>query len=577
MALKHSTALAGVLLAAAVVAIGAFIAGTRIVSPADTAARTAPPPPSPILVPIERRVLSANIVTRGTARFGLPQKIALAPSALKPGPGLIGTLPARNADVREGAVLLTVSGRPVFVLRGALPAYRDLAPGLSGDDVRQLEQALARLGFPPGPDDGAYDQRTAEAVARWYAAGKWAPFGATREQLAALAALKRDMEDTLKARLAAETALTAAALAVDAALAGAELAVQTAATDLDAKRAAARRLAADSGRPIALEVERVRAAYANSAASAEYQAQIAERALVVLDPRQPGTARAAAEAKLDLARNATQKTRVEGEAAILAAERDAQLAREQAALADTALASAQFEARKSIQAARDARKLAEFDAAATRQRADRLAAELRAAEYRSGVQLPGDEIVFLPSLPVRVADLAAPVGAPASGPILSVTDYQLAVDGALPLQSAALVKTGMAVAIDEPDLGISATGVVGQVAAEPGTRGVDGYHVYFEVRVTAALPRLDGVSVRLTIPTQTTRGAVLAVPTSALWLAADGSSRIQIQDKGGFRPVLVKPGLAAAGFTEITPLNAALQAGQLVVVGYQTAAAKDAK
>ena len=128
-----------VLLAVAAAAAAAWLAGTRIESPADVAARTAPPPPSPILVPVEERVLSADVVTRGTVRFGLPQPVSLAPSPLKAAPGLVTTLPARNTQLNEGDVVLTASGRPVFVLQGQVPAYRDLVPGLSGADVRSAE------------------------------------------------------------------------------------------------------------------------------------------------------------------------------------------------------------------------------------------------------------------------------------------------------------------------------------------------------------------------------------------------------------------------------------------------------
>ena len=73
--------------------------------------------------------------------------------------------------------MLTASGCPVFVLQGRVPAYRDLVPGISGEDVRQLEKALARLGFSPGPVDGVDDQQTGAAVAKWYASRKWEPFG----------------------------------------------------------------------------------------------------------------------------------------------------------------------------------------------------------------------------------------------------------------------------------------------------------------------------------------------------------------------------------------------------------------
>ena len=74
---------------------------------------------------------------------------------------------------------MSVSGRPVFVLRGAQPSHRDMAPGSRGPDVRQLEVALRRMGFSPGKIDGRYDGSTASAVASWYQRTGWAPFGAT--------------------------------------------------------------------------------------------------------------------------------------------------------------------------------------------------------------------------------------------------------------------------------------------------------------------------------------------------------------------------------------------------------------
>lgn len=555
MAGKRTLALSGALALAALLGVGAWVAGSRIESPADAAARTAPPVPSPILVPVEERVLSSNIVTRGTARFGLPQRISIVPSALKAGQGLIATLPLRNTRLEEGSVMLTASGRPVYVLQGRIPVYRDLVPGISGEDVRQLQQGLKRLGFDPGPSDGTYDQQTSAAVAKWYESRRAEPFGPTREQLAALYALERDWGDANKGKLTAAAAAAAAALAVESARATAAHNVRAAAAANAARSADLGRLTSEKGTPLAVESERAKAEHANRAAAAEVAALTAERALIVLDPRQPETARAAADAKLAVAQAAAQRIKLEGRLAVLAAERDAMLAAGQG--------------EKAVQAALDAQKLADLDARLTAQRAERLAAELDAARRKLGVQVPADEIVFIPALPVRVEEVTAVVGGPAAGPVMSVTDNQLAIDSSLALDVASLVKRGMAVAIDEQALGVKAKGVVEQVASTPGTRGVDGYHIYFEVRVVETPIRLEGFSLRLTIPIKSTAGAVIAVPTSALSLAADGTSRIQLQDHGALKYVVVKPGLSADGYVEVTPVDGTLAPGQLVVVGYK--------
>ena len=107
--------------------------------------------------------------------------------------------------------------------------------------------------------------------------------------------------------------------------------------------------------------------------------------------------------------------------------------------------------------------------------ADRLAAELEVAKRQLGVQVPVDEIVFIPALPVRVEEVTAAVGGAASGPVMSVTDNQIAIDSSLPLDAAPLVKPGMEVAIDEPALGIKARGVVddgGEYARHPRRRWI---------------------------------------------------------------------------------------------------------
>jgi len=548
------------------------VASSRIESPAEAAARTAPPAPSPILVPVEERVLSSNIVTRGTARFGLPQPISIAPSALKANAaGLITTLPLLNTQFKEGSVMLTASGRPLLVLQGEVPAFRDLVPGISGKDVRQLEQGLKRLGFDPGPVDGTFDQRTSAAVAQWYSSAGYEPFGPTIEQLANIRTLELGLGDAKKNKLAAAGAAATAARAVESARAKAEHANRVAAAELAAKIADRNTGMVTSKHQTRLAVEsaRAKAESANKAAAAEVDAKIVERALILLDPRQLETARTAADTKLEMSRAALTAAKLEGEVAIRAAERDANLAARQFELAEAAVKSAQLEGEVAVQTALDAQRVAQFDAKLTAERADRLAADFDMAKRKLGVQVPIDEIVFIPILPVRAEVVTAVVGGAASGPMMSVTDNQIAIDSSLPLDAAPLVKPGMAVAIDEQALGIKAKGVVEMVDKTPGTHGVDGYHIYFAVRVGETPTPLQGFSVRLTIPIESTKGAVTAVPMSALSLAADGRSRIQVQNNGALEYIVVDPGMAADGFVEVTPVDGTLKPGQLVVVGYK--------
>lgn len=370
-----------VLATAAGAAMGAWVAGSRIEAPAEVAARTAPPAPTPILVPVEQRVLSADVVTRGTVRFGLPQPVSIVPSTLKAGPGLLATLPLPNARFAEGDVILTASGRPVFLLEGQTHTYRDLAPGIVGEDVRQLKLALQRLGFDPGSADNIYDQPTGEAVAQLYKSKGFEPFGLTPAQIAATRALERDLADAIRARAAAASAVTTSGQAVSAARAAAHHANQAAALERTARADDQRRLqeARQTGKTLTVENERAKAAHADTAAAADIANQIAEQSLIALDPRQPETARIAANAKLELARAARRKAQHESTLAIEAAERDLALATERIRLANAAAAAAYQEGERSIRAALEAQKLAELDLTTATERANQSAADLDAA------------------------------------------------------------------------------------------------------------------------------------------------------------------------------------------------------
>lgn len=82
-------------------------------------------------------------------------------------PGLVTWLPAAGTTISRGGVVFRADNLPVTLLYGALPAYRALAVGSEGPDVRQLEQNLKALGYTGFTVDQKYSASTASAVKRW--------------------------------------------------------------------------------------------------------------------------------------------------------------------------------------------------------------------------------------------------------------------------------------------------------------------------------------------------------------------------------------------------------------------------
>lgn len=371
-----------------IAAVGGWVAASQIESPAEAAARTEPPPPSPILVPAELQELSTDVITRGTGRLGSPETISIPISPLKGDlPQVLTGIPASDEELAQGTVGLRISGRPVFIFEGQIPSFRDLGPGMRGADIAQLETGLTAIGLDPGAADGLYDAATEQAVAALYAAAGYEPVSVTAAQL------------------------------------------------------------------------------------------------LELNPAGTGI--------------------------------------------------------------------------------------IPGSQSSEGVHVPADEIVIVPRAPVRLAELFITVGEVIDGPVGTMTDATVAIDSSVPIESAGLIVEGMEVLIDEPDLGIEASGTITRVAGNPGTDGVDGFHVYFEVLVDDNHFNIVNASVRLTIAIESTGEAVLVVPVSALTLGADGSSLVQVQVGDTFEAVVVEPGLSANGLVEVVPVGGELEVGDLVVVGYE--------
>jgi hypothetical protein len=81
--------------------------------------------------------------------------------------GTVTGLAAANAVVKRGQVLYRVDNKPVVLLDGSLPAYRALASGAEGADVKEFETNLYALGYRGFTVDDTYSDATATAVQDW--------------------------------------------------------------------------------------------------------------------------------------------------------------------------------------------------------------------------------------------------------------------------------------------------------------------------------------------------------------------------------------------------------------------------
>jgi peptidoglycan hydrolase-like protein with peptidoglycan-binding domain len=86
--------------------------------------------------------------------------------------GTVTALPDEGSVVERGEPLYELDGQPSgILLYGDRPAWRELTSGLEGEDVRQLQENLLKLGF--GGDEltatGTFDEATLAAVRAWQA------------------------------------------------------------------------------------------------------------------------------------------------------------------------------------------------------------------------------------------------------------------------------------------------------------------------------------------------------------------------------------------------------------------------
>jgi hypothetical protein len=175
--MRRRTIVAGALLVGTVTLVG--LGAPQVVrSPAQIAADRAAPVLPPATAEVERRVVEATVTLRGEVTTA--RRVEIEASASDGARAVVTAIDVGDGDrVRSGDVLVEISGRPVILLDGRLPAYRDLQVGATGPDVEQLQRALAALGYGSADANGRLGPSTKAAVRRLYTdRGYPAPRGA---------------------------------------------------------------------------------------------------------------------------------------------------------------------------------------------------------------------------------------------------------------------------------------------------------------------------------------------------------------------------------------------------------------
>ncbi|ANP74582.1 peptidoglycan-binding protein [Cryobacterium arcticum] len=147
-------------IASAGVTLAALIAGYAVWAPGQE--EPAPPPLTVSTAEVTTGSVASETKVAGTVQYAstVPITSGLA--------GVVTELPAPGTTLSVGAVVYRVDTRPVIMLSGTVPAWRDFSSDMSdGEDVRQLEQNLRTLGVFSGEPDNRFTWDTTVAIRAW--------------------------------------------------------------------------------------------------------------------------------------------------------------------------------------------------------------------------------------------------------------------------------------------------------------------------------------------------------------------------------------------------------------------------
>lgn len=200
-----------VICAVAVVAMGCgLVAGRFIRSPAQVLADSTPPAYSAITDTVRKSVVGERTAIAATLVPAHDVDVSITASTSGGSPVYSAVRVKDGASVKDGQVLVEVSGRPVMALLGAVPSYRTITPGMTGPDVAQLQIALARLGIGVAGEKG-FGPVTQAAVTELYKRAGYKPVRVGDDEVTQARATVSSAEET---RYTAADALDQARLAL---------------------------------------------------------------------------------------------------------------------------------------------------------------------------------------------------------------------------------------------------------------------------------------------------------------------------------------------------------------------------
>jgi peptidoglycan hydrolase-like protein with peptidoglycan-binding domain len=196
----------------------------------------------------------------------------------------------------------------------------------------------------------------------------------------------------------------------------------------------------------------------------------------------------------------------------------------------------------------------------------------------TGIEMPLNEFVFVPSFPAVLAALRGGVGTAVTAPLVTLNIGDPVVNAVVPQAEQTVLKAGQSVHLDAEALNLQADATLADIGAyTSGSRPQAdssappqpaGYPIVVRPTQPLASPWL-GQDVRVTIEAATTPGQVLVVPVAAVSTGQDGTTVVTVLTGDNQRVrVPVTAGLDANGMVQVTPSGVAgLHPGDLVVVG----------